>query len=245
LKAGPWLQHFHRVYPDDAEHLIAWLAHRAQRPQRPWEKINHAFVMGGAQRIRKDTILEPAKLVVGNWNFAEASPQQLLGRFNSFVKSGILRVSDARDVGDLHRFAFYDHMKTYTAAPPDVLPVDEKHLREHPVFNVCGVIITTNHQIDGTYLPADDCRHYVGWSNLSRDYWSDLYRWYDKGGVGHVAAFLHTFDLSGFDPKAPPRNAPAFWSIVSANEAPEDAAGRCAGIDRLARSGHPHPAHWR
>ena len=31
-------------------------------------------------------------------------------------------------------------MKAYTAAPPDVLRVDEKHLREHSVLNCCGVL---------------------------------------------------------------------------------------------------------
>jgi hypothetical protein len=29
------------------------------------------------------------------------SPQQILGRFNGFVKSVILRVSEARDLGDI------------------------------------------------------------------------------------------------------------------------------------------------
>src|ERR1700757_222482 len=33
---------------------------------------------------------------MGPWNFAEASAQQLLGRFNSFIMSVILRVSEAR-----------------------------------------------------------------------------------------------------------------------------------------------------
>ena len=55
----------------------------------------------------------------------------MLGRFNGFVKSVILRVSEARDLGDVDRFTFYDHTKVYTAAPPDVLRVDEKYLREH------------------------------------------------------------------------------------------------------------------
>ena len=39
--------------------------------------------------------------------------QQVLGRFNGFLKSVILRVSEARDLGDFDRFAFYDHLKTY------------------------------------------------------------------------------------------------------------------------------------
>ena len=151
----------HKVYPDDADHIINWLAHRVQRPQ---EKINHAVVLGGAQGIGKDTLLEPVKHAVGPWNFVEVSPQQMLGRFNGFLKSVILRISEARDLGDIDRFAFYDHMKAYTAAPPDVLRVDEKNLREYSILNCCGVVITTNHKQDGIFLPADDRRHYVAWS---------------------------------------------------------------------------------
>lgn len=235
-KAQPWLEHVRRVYPDDAGHLVRWLAHRVQRPQ---EKVNHAIVLGGSQGIGKDTILEGVKAAIGPWNFAEVSPQHLLGRFNGFVKSVILRVSEARDLGDVDRFAFYDHMKTYTAAPPDVLRVDEKHLREYSAFNVCGVIITTNHKTDGIYLPADDRRHYVAWSPVSREvfsdeYWSKLYGWYHSGGIGHVAAYLRALDLSDFNAKAPPPKTPAFWDIVSANSTPEDAELADA-LDQLGR----------
>src|SRR5262249_17999718 len=161
--AMPWLEHVHRLYSKaDADHIIHWLAHRRQQPQR---KINHALVLGGAQGIGKDTLLEPAKYAVGPWNFTEVTPQHLLGRVNGFVKSVILRISEPRDLGDINRFQFYDHIKIYTAAPPDVLRVDEKNLREHAVLNCCGVIITTNHKADGIYLPADDRRHYVAWSD--------------------------------------------------------------------------------
>jgi hypothetical protein len=43
--------------------------------QRPQEKINHALVLGGAQGIGKDTLLEPVKRAVGPWNFEGVSPQ--------------------------------------------------------------------------------------------------------------------------------------------------------------------------
>jgi hypothetical protein len=141
----------------------------------------------------------------------------------------ILRVSEARDLGEFDRFQLYDHMKAYTAAPPDVLRVDEKNLREHSVFNVTGVIITTNHKTDGIYLPADDRRHYVAWSDLSKDeftpdYWLQLWRWYNaEGGDRHVAACLAELDISNFDPKAPPPKTRAFWDIVNASRSPEDA----------------------
>jgi hypothetical protein len=68
------------------------------------------------------------------------------------------------------------------------------------------VIITTNHKTDGIYLPADDRRHFVAWSDLDKDdfpesYWNALWAWYEAGGFGHVAAYLSALDLSLFNPK--------------------------------------------
>src|SRR6516164_6123368 len=88
-RADRWLEHIYYVFPDDADHILNWLAHRVQRPE---EKINHALVLGGNQGIGKDTLLEPVKPAVGPWNFKEVSPPQILGRFNGFLKSVVLRV---------------------------------------------------------------------------------------------------------------------------------------------------------
>jgi hypothetical protein len=38
-----------------------------------------------------------------------------------------------------------------------------------------------------------------------------------------VAAYLSELDLTNFDPKAPPPKTAAFWDIVAAGSAPEDA----------------------
>jgi Family of unknown function (DUF5906) len=238
-QATPWLDHVRKVYPDQHDHLIMWLAHRVQRPQ---EKINHALVLGGKQGIGKDTLLEPVKRAVGPWNCNEVSPQQLMGRFNGFLQSVILRVNEARDLGEFDRYKFYDHSKAYITAPPDVLRVDEKHVKEYSILNVVGVVITTNHKTDGIHLPSDDRRHFVAWSELCKDdftpaYWDKLWDWYEAGGYGHVAAYLAELDLSGFDPKAPPPKTQAFWEIVDASRAPEDAEMQDA-IDFL---GDPNP----
>jgi hypothetical protein len=211
-QAGVWIEHGRKVFPDDIDHIVLWLAHRVQRPQ---EKINHALVLGGPQGIGKDTLLEPVKRAVGAWNFSEISPRQMLGRFNGFAKSVIVRLSEARDLGDVDRYQFYEHLKVYTTAPPDVLRVDEKHLREYYIPNCCGIIITTNYKTNGIYLPADDRRHFVAWANLTKEdfedsYWRDLYCWYDDGGAEHVAAYLASVDLSGFNAKAPPPKTLAF-----------------------------------
>jgi hypothetical protein len=224
-RAAPWLTLVRTLYDEHAEHIIAWFAHRVRRA---FDKINHALVLGGPPGIGKDTLLEPVKQAVGPWNFSDISPTNLFEPFNPYVKSVILRISEARDMGDVNRYGFYEHMKVYEAAPPDVLRVNEKNIREYAVANVCGVIFTTNHKTDCLYLPADDRRHFVLWSertatDFAPDYWDKLWQWYADGGFEHVAAYLANYDLTSFNPKAPPPKTPAFWDIVAANRAPENA----------------------
>jgi hypothetical protein len=237
-KAGPWIKHIRKIYPSDADHIIKWFASRVQHPER---KVNHALVLGSEdQGIGKDTMIEPVKRSIGHWNFDEVSPQMLMGEFTGFLRNVILRVNEARDLGDINRYQLYEHMKAYTAAPPDVLKVNEKHLREYGVLNCVGIIITTNHKTDGIYLPAEDRRHYVAWSESRREdfdtaYWKKLWGWYDAGGDQHVAAYLTALDISDFDPKEPPPPTPAFWAIVEANRAPEE--GELADI--LDKLGNP------
>jgi hypothetical protein len=225
-KADLWIDHVHKLLNDqDAEHFIRWCA---QRVQHPAIKINHALLLGSEkQGTGKDTMPEPVKRAVGPWNFGEVGPQQLLGRFNGFLKSVILRINEVRDLGDINRYQFYEHTKAFTAAPPDALRVDEKHLQEHNIVNCVGLILTTNYKTNGIYLPAEDRRHYVAWTYVSPGdfpdgYWNRLWGWYDAGGDRHVAAYLAGVDLSGFDCKAPPPKTEAFWDIVDANRAPED-----------------------
>jgi hypothetical protein len=212
------------LYPNDINHILRWLACRVQRPE---VKINHALFLGGDQGIGKDTLLYPVKQTVGQWNVAEILPPTLLGRFNGFVKSTLLCINEAHDLGDLDRYTLYERLKAYTAAPPDVIRVDEKNLREYAVLNVCGVILTSNYKTSGLYLPADDRRHYVAWSDVEKDsipeqYWRDIYAWYDLAGCRHVAAYLSELDISDFNPKAPPPKTDAFWEIVESNRAPEN-----------------------
>jgi hypothetical protein len=119
-------------------------------------------------------------------------------------------------------------LKAYPASPPDMLRVDEKHVREYAIVNCCGVVITTNHLQDGIYLPADDRRHYVAWSKIEKEdarfhggYWSDSWAWYGGGRPRHVTAWLLSRNIRGFDAKAPPKKTATFRTIVDSNRSPE------------------------
>jgi hypothetical protein len=179
----------------------SWLAHRVQRPQ---EKINHALILGGNQGVGKDTLLEPAKRAIGAWNFLEVSPQQTLEPYNGFLKSVILRVNEARDLGDIDRSKFYDHMKAYTAAPPDVLRVNDKYFKAQYVFNCTGVTITSSHKADGIFLPADDRRHFVAWSDLTKEDFAEGY-WSPVEAVWSTAALPASWRISPIPASTPRR----------------------------------------
>ena len=60
--------------------------HHAHRVQRPAEKVNHALLLGSQQGCGKDTILKPVRKRSAPWNYADASPAQIVGRFNGFLK---------------------------------------------------------------------------------------------------------------------------------------------------------------
>jgi hypothetical protein len=218
-KAWRWIRLVYRVFGKDARQIILWLAHRAQRPQ---EKINHGLVLGGEPGIGKDTILAPARLAVGEWNFREASPTDMLGPYNPYTRAVILRINETRDLGEMSQFAFYDHMKHYLAAPPSTPPTNEKYIKHYHVANVCGVILTTNYKENGMYLPPEDRRHFVAWSertpkDFPAGFWSEFWDWYDEGGLWHVVAYLRQRDISAFKPGEPPLKTEAFWDIAKAD----------------------------
>ena len=58
---------------------------------------------------------------------------------------------------------------------------------------------------------------------VHRGVWDDLWGWYENGGYENVAAYLNEVDISNFNAKAPPRKTRAWWAIVDAGGAPEDA----------------------
>jgi hypothetical protein len=128
------------------------------------EIIECGLVAQVKTHIGKDTIIEGVREAVGGWNIREASPPDLFEKYNGFAKAVILRISETRDLGELSQHALYNKMKTYLAAPPPTIMVNEKYINQYEIINVCGVIFTSNYKETGLYLSPDDRRHHALWS---------------------------------------------------------------------------------
>jgi len=224
-QATRWIEHWHQLYPDEADHCIAWLACRAQRPEI---MVNHALLLGGAPKIGKDTLLEAVVRTVGEWNFRTIKLNDLIAKNNDYLQTLILRVSEARDVGEhgvVDRYRLYDHIKDMITTPPSTLRINIKYVPEFEIVKCLGVVVTTNHR-DALFLPPNDRRFYVAFSERLGEefpaaYWNEFWDWYKAGGFEHVAAYLLTYDLTGFDPKAEPPKTDAFWAMVSVDRSSE------------------------
>jgi hypothetical protein len=71
-QATRWIEHVRKVFPNDADHTIRWMAQRVQTPEI---KINHALLLGSETfGIGKDTLLVPVRYAIGSWNLADISP---------------------------------------------------------------------------------------------------------------------------------------------------------------------------
>ncbi len=242
-----WLDLIQMLYPTDWQHMVKWFAHRVQHPDI---KILHALVLGGPTRIGKDTLLKPVIYAIGNWNHQPTDAQTIMDdpKNSGYLEAVICIINEARDFGDSDRFAFYERMKPWIGGVAGgVLMVADKYIRRHPVIDVVGFVITTNHKARGLYLPPDDARHYVAWCYLTRadigerfgyavsddpkvqdelglKYYAPLYDWYASGGYEAVAEYLMTLDITDFSPTAPPPRTKAFFDIVHAYEDPAENA---------------------
>lgn len=257
---APWLDLIHKIFPDDAQHIINYFADAVQHPGR---KCNHALVLGsGVHGTGKDTLLVGLQHAVGNKNFRAIKPHQVAETFTPWMRSVVVQVSESRDMGEgyvaISRFELYERCKDLAAAPPAALDCNEKHKGQYPVANVMRLILTTNHQVDGLYMDPQDRRHYCAWSDAPKMTEAEanaMYAWYETGGgLDAVAYYLRTLDLSGFNPKAaPPRTA--WWhQLVSGGQSAEEEKFSDA-LDKLGRpewttltavagSGGPDLTNW-
>jgi hypothetical protein len=113
-----------------------------------------------------------------------------------------LRQSDAKD-----RRALENTLKPIIAAPPELLTVQRKGLHPYMALNRVFVVAFSNERA-AISIPSDDRRWFCLWADAARMPEADavaLWNWYEnQGGFEAVAYYLHTRDVSAFNPSGTP-----------------------------------------
>jgi hypothetical protein len=92
-----------------------------------------------------------------------------------------------------------NRLKMYIAAPPYMVPVNEKNIKHYETPNVARFVAFTNSQY-ALQLNAHDRRWFVLWSGAETrepDYYTELAKWFEVNAV-LIGSWLAQRDLSGF-----------------------------------------------
>ena len=120
-------------------------------------------------RIGKDTMIAPLKRTVGPENFQVTSPEEIMTQpYNEYLKARVTIINEAKDLGGENRFTFYEKTKPIIAAPPAAHRINPKYGVQTIIPNLNATLIMTNHLTGGLFLPPDDGRHGVFWSEARR-----------------------------------------------------------------------------
>lgn len=234
-KAGPFVDHVHKVFDkkgagtSDADQFLNYMAHRVQRPA---DKPRFALLICGEEGCGKDTAIDFCVPAIGPWNMANITPQMMVDSFNEFLTKTIIRISETASQKDISKWAFYNSVKVVISGAPDYVVINPKYGQKFGTNMHCGVILTSNHLLEGVFIPHG-CRRYdviqaASFADMKLEskadrkvYFDNLWAWFHAGGAEHVAAYLHNRDISKFSPATGQRETAAFRMAVAGSMAPD------------------------
>jgi len=225
--AKPFVEHIQKLFnkEGDAEQFLNYMAHRVQLPA---EKPRFALLIGGGQGVGKDTAVEMCIPAIGSWNVSNIEPSHLEASFNEHAATALVRINEAASQQEISKWAFNEKTKVLIAGLPDICTINPKFGLKYSVKLFCGVIITTNHLLNGLHIPPDDRRYDVidcatheemGFKSLDdrKIYFDWLWNWfYKEKGSSHVAAYLREKDICKFSASNGQRKTKAHQSIIMA-----------------------------
>jgi hypothetical protein len=195
----PWLDHVEYIITDAVEREVFfdWLAHLVQRRQ---PKTNFAVLIGGAQGIGKNLMIEPIIRVLGPGNARSAAEPEIKDKYTTWLAERELVIME--EIYGLSEEAM-NRLKMYIAAPPYTVPVNEKHVKHYEVPNVARFLAFTN-QKSALQLSDDDRRWFIVWSSAEpKDarYYITFASWCEQNVV-LIGSWLAQRDISAFAAQA-------------------------------------------
>ena len=225
---GYWLRHVERMIPipEERAHFLAALAHKVQYPGI---KINHAILLGGNHGSGKDTLMAPFFWAIGGAtksNCSMVKNEELTSQWGYALECEVMEIAELRQTDAKDRRAIENTLKPIIAAPPELLPVNRKGLHPYMALNRIFVVAFTNER-GAISLPSEDRRWFVLWSDADKLPAAEadaLWNWYTRqDGFGAVAHYLMSYDVSAWNPTAPPPMTEAKAILISAAMSPAEA----------------------
>jgi hypothetical protein len=204
-----WLNHVERMIPTEfeREHFLNAIAHKVQFPAH---KINHAILIGGHPGSGKDTMLAPFFWAIGGnakTNCSLVRNEDLTSQWGYALECEVMEIAELRQAEAKDRRALENSLKPIIAAPPEFLQINRKGLHPYMAQNRVFVVAFSNERA-AISIPSDDRRWFCIWADsgkLDEREALRLWNYYERqSGFQAVAAYLHTRDVSAFNPSAPP-----------------------------------------
>lgn len=202
----PWWTLMCHVFPEEAsrERVMNWMGFILQYPEI---KINYALLVGGAERIGKDTVFQPLIQGVGLKNSTNIKAEALDEKYEDhFVGVKLAVVQEIRQDGFKDAMAIENKLKVYLADPPSILELRRLGEKNTKQINLLQMLIFTNYRLDPVHLSSEGDRYLCEWSpaqKLTPEFYTKIYNWYEQEqGYEKVYEYLLSRDLSAFNAKS-------------------------------------------
>lgn len=234
----PWLDLGRRLIPDADvfRRVLQCMAFKFRYPER---KVNCGVIIGGNHGTGKDTWIDTFMHCMGRGNTQTIDPDEVFENFNPWAKCVVLKINEM-EPQEHKAFTLIKKLKPLCAAPPEAIFINDKNTKRYGIPNVVFVVAMTN-DLNSIFMELDprrwiviDTYHLpsVWFREVDPEYFKRFYAWRDAGGWRNVAAYLETFDLTGFNAADPVIETAALKHIQAlANDAPDDAFSDA--LDRL------------
>ena len=136
----PWLDHLKYLVSDPEEGAVVldWMAHLVQRRS---PKANFSILLGGVEGIGKSLLFDPIVRFIGSENVRTTSEVEIKDKYTSWVaERELVMMEEIRGLSE----EVMNRLKMYIAAPPYMVPVNEKNIKHYETPNVARFVAFTN-----------------------------------------------------------------------------------------------------
>lgn len=205
---------------DNRKEVVKWLLRWMAYPlQHPGAKMSSAVIMHGPQGTGKSTIFQTLAKIYGDYSTV-LNQRGLEDKFNSDWSDSKLFILAEEVVTRAEMWHIKNELKELVTG--EWIRINPKNIAAYRQRNQLNIVYLSN---DDQPLPIenDDRRHLVVWTppQLSEEFFDELYRELENGGVAAFYHHLLNIDLGDFHPKKRPPMTEAKKKLITLSNSNE------------------------